>query len=58
MAFKILGKREVRGLNRYDYSFFFKKNMEYNFHDEANNVQNLGGKEAIADEYLNVFSGI
>ena len=32
--------------------------MEYNFYDEANNVQNLGGKETIVYKYLNVFSGI
>ena len=32
--------------------------MEHNFHDEANNVQNLGGKETIADEYLNVFGAV
>ena len=48
MAFLILRNSKVGGLNWHDYYFIFKKNMEHNFHDEANNVQNLGGKEAIA----------
>ena len=32
--------------------------MEHKFNDEENNVQNLGGKETIADEYLNVFGAV
>ena len=32
--------------------------MEHKFHDEENNVQNLGGKKAIADKYLNGFGAV